>query len=299
MAKRMMNVVRAGWLACAFGMALAGAGGCGQTTRGQMEWAQPVTEEATPRVGRVYLMRGWVGVFSSGIDQMGETLRNQGVTAHVYQHDQAEELARTIATNYRNVPDPEPIVIIGHSYGSDDAIKIARACEGVGVPVEMIVTLDCVDEAVVPKNVKTAFNFWTPGALGGNFLRGLPMTQEPGAKGVLHNVAMRDPANAHLCDGRADHVNLDKGPKLQAEIVKQVLAACPERNTWLATRPLARARVAAAKVTPMLLPKASMMPSPGVVTPAKPVAGGPSADAAKSTDRARQSSSLVSPVDGN
>ncbi|HYE17220.1 MAG TPA: thioesterase domain-containing protein, partial [Tepidisphaeraceae bacterium] len=267
--------------------------------RGQMEWAQPVTEESTPRVGRVYLMRGWVGVFSSGIDQMGETLRSHGVTAHVYQHDQAEELARTIAANYRNVPDPEPIVIIGHSYGSDDAIKIARACDQAGVPVEMIVALDCVDESVIPKNVKTAFNFWTPGALGGNFLRGLPMTQEAGAKGVLHNVAMRDPANAHLCDGRPDHVNLDKGPKLQAEIVKQVLAVCPERNTWLATRPLARARVAAAKLAPVLLPKASMMPAPAVATRAKSAAGGPSADAAKLTDRARQSSSSTLPVDGN
>jgi len=300
MLQALKRFVGAVGVSCVAVLGLTAAGGCGSTTRGQMEWAQPVTDaSAAPRVGRVYLMRGWVGVFSSGIDEMGEKLRAQGVTAHVYQHDQAVELAATIAANYKNVPDPEPICIVGHSYGSDDAIVIARECSKVGVPVELIIGLDCVDETIVPKNVKTCYNFWQSGILPGtNFLRGLPLEQEPGSTGVLHNVNLKAPENAHLAETFTNHVNLDKGPKLQAEIIKQVLAVCPERNTWLASHPFARARMAAA-AAPMMggVQKASVMPVSTPSTPANSAkVSSPSRPQADSGTGARQSGAMLTPA---
>src|SRR5437763_12113463 len=43
----------------------------------------------------VYLVRGWVGIFSGGMDRLGREINESGVTAHVFQHDQCAELARS------------------------------------------------------------------------------------------------------------------------------------------------------------------------------------------------------------
>ncbi len=217
--------------------------GCGSTTVGKMELVQPYTD--APRAGHVYLMRGWIGVFSSGIDEMGEQLRQRDVTAQVFQHDQCEELARTMAERYKGQPDPEPICMIGHSFGSDDSLIIARELDKVGVPVELIITMDAVDQNTVPKNVKLCINYWMPGMLGswGNFLRGMPLQQEPGGTGKLLNINLNEEGK-ELKEGFTNHVNIDKGPKLQKAIIDHVLDACPNRATWTTMHPMKHPRSA-------------------------------------------------------
>src|SRR5438552_15891752 len=73
-----------------------------------------------PRAGNVYLIRGWIGVFSAGIDSIGEKLTDNGVRAVVYQDDQWRSLAHRIAKEYQGRNSAEPLVLIGHSYGADD-----------------------------------------------------------------------------------------------------------------------------------------------------------------------------------
>lgn len=223
--------------ACACALLLATAG-CGYTTNGQMEWVQPHTN--APRAGNVYLMRGWGGMFSSGIDEMGDRLKEENVSAWVYQHAQAEELAKTMAQRYKGVPNPEPICMIGHSFGSDDALVIARELDKVNVPVDLIITLDPVNETTVPRNVKLCVNYWMPGIfLGTNFLRGIPLKQEPGGTGKLLNINLNEEGQ-ELKDAFTNHISIDKTPKLREAIIKRVLETCPDRATWLAMQPQRR-----------------------------------------------------------
>jgi len=213
--------------------AVGGCGELGSMSRGKLEWVHPQTD--APRAGTAYLVRGWVGVFSGGIDRLGDEINATGVTAYVFQHDQCAELARTMAQRYKESRDPEPICMIGHSFGSDDAILIARELNKANVPVDLIIIMDAVDETVVPKNVKVCYNYWQPGVFGAsNFLRGIPLTQEAGSTGKLYNINLLEEGR-DLRDLTTNHINIDEAPKLHKAIVDHILQACPPRQVWITT----------------------------------------------------------------
>jgi len=78
-----------------------------------------------PRAGNVYLIRGWIGVFSTGMDQLSEKLSAQGIRTVVYQDGQHNVLADQIIKTYQGKTDKsEPLVLIGHSYGADDVVAV-------------------------------------------------------------------------------------------------------------------------------------------------------------------------------
>src|SRR5256885_1168203 len=98
-------------------------GGCSAMTPGRMQAVQAYS--SAPRAGNVYLLRGWIGIFSTGIDRLGEKVNANGVKGEVFQDDQWRELAATIAEKYKTAPNAEPLVLVGHSYGADDIVGIA------------------------------------------------------------------------------------------------------------------------------------------------------------------------------
>ena len=98
--------------------------GCGSGAPGRMDWIEPVT--TAPRVGTVYCIRGWTGVFSAGIDEMAHQLKKQGVTALCYMPEQYPELGAAMVEKYKGVPNHEPICFIGHSRGVDTSLIVSR-----------------------------------------------------------------------------------------------------------------------------------------------------------------------------
>ena len=217
--------------------ALCGLAGCGQNTPGRMEWIQPLTT-ATPRVGTVYCIRGWQGVFSWGIDEMSEQLKAQGITAYVFMPEQYPEMAKTMVERYKNSPNHEPICFIGHSRGVDSSIIIARELDQAGVKVDLIVALDSVDEDVVPKNVRECRNYWMPGFLyGTNILRGIPLKAQAGSIGTVYNLRLDSEEGKEFHEPLMNHVDMDKKPKLQKHIVEQCKQVCVERAKWNAQLP--------------------------------------------------------------
>src|SRR3954471_21336700 len=90
----------------AFSLASLLIAGCSAMTPGSMTAVQPVS--TAPRAGNVYLVRGWIGIFSTGIDTLGQKVAGAGLHGQVFQEDQWRTLAATIAEKYENVPAPEP-----------------------------------------------------------------------------------------------------------------------------------------------------------------------------------------------
>jgi len=209
--------------------------GCSSMTPGKLNAV--AAENDRNRAGNVFLLRGFIGIFSTGIDSLGQQIDDTGVQAQVFQDDQWRSLASTVAKEYHGMTDPEPLVLIGHSYGADDVVRIARELDKYDVKVDLLITLDPVTPPAVTKNVVRAYNLYqTNGAWDSlPWLRGVELSREADAKGLLENVNIRKD-RTDLLEPGTDHFNIEKKEAIHKEVLVQVLATCPPRDQWIAMR---------------------------------------------------------------
>jgi hypothetical protein len=157
---------------------------------------------------RVYLLRGWFGVFSMGLDTMAEELAARGIRAQAIPHLSWQSTIASLASEWA-AGNKSPIVLVGHSQGANNVIEMARALSANNIPVDLLVTLAPFLQDPVPVNVKHAMNFYqSPGW-------GAPLTADPGFKGRLSNMNLSG-------DFSVSHVSMDKSEKVQADILRAI-----------------------------------------------------------------------------
>lgn len=187
-----------------------------------------------PLAGNVYLLRGFIGIWSYGIDHLGAKVDAAGIRASVYQEDQWSKLCDAIIATYKAERDHEPIVLIGHSYGADDTLRIARRLQEHDITVDLIVTLDPVTPPEVPANVRLCYNIYQSNVLDAMpFFRGVPLKTETPEQANLQNVNIRTDRR-DLIEPGTDHFNIEKNERVHAEVLRKVQEFCPPRNAWLA-----------------------------------------------------------------
>lgn len=246
-------------ICCALPLSLLGLNGCfskvSSMTPGKMEWIQPHSE--APRAGNAYLIRGLIGLFSGGIDDLTVKINDAGVRAHVFQEDQRKQIASTLAKRYAEAKgNHEPIILIGHSLGADNAIMAARELDKVGVPVDMLITIDATQPPKVPKNVKVVYNYYQPSVFDGTgILRGIPLETEPGFVGELHNMNVRK-EYSHLLEWDTNHVNIDKNNKVHADVIAKMMQVCIPREQWVAKHGRGNGPILASSTTRPSAPEA-------------------------------------------
>ena len=219
---------------CAYLLLLlvAGLSGCKSMTPGNLGRVQPRSDR--PLAGNVYLLRGFIGIWSYGVDHLGEKISAAGVRASVYQEDQWSKLADAIIEKYKAERDHEPLVLIGHSYGADDTLRIAKRLEEHEITIDLIITLDPVTPPQVPKNVRLCYNIYQPSLLDAMpFFRGVALNVEQEGQTNLQNVNIRA-ERRDLLEPGTDHFNIEKNERIHAEVVRKVQEFCPPRGTWLA-----------------------------------------------------------------
>jgi hypothetical protein len=216
-------------------VALALSAGCSSMTPGKAEWVQ--THSDKPRAGNTYLLRGWIGIFSYGINELGDKINAGGVRACVYQDDQWRVLASAIKDRYQNARDAEPLILIGHSFGADDVLHVAQELAAANVTVDLVVTLDPVNPPEVPPNVKRCVNLYQSNGAWDKVpaFRGVPLKLAEGSKTELVNADVKKD-RTDLLEPGTDHFNIEKKGKIHEEVLKQVLATCPPRPQWVAAR---------------------------------------------------------------
>jgi fermentation-respiration switch protein FrsA (DUF1100 family) len=156
---------------------------------------------------RVYLMRGFMNIFSLGMDDLGAQIQADGIAATVTNHADADAIVSQIVTRYRG-GDRGPIILIGHSLGADAVIAMAQSLDQYNIPVALVVLFDGTGDHSVPANVATAINF----------TKAFDLAPGAGFRGVLSNVDLS-------YDGGIDHFTIDKSPDLQARALNYVIAA--------------------------------------------------------------------------
>ncbi len=157
---------------------------------------------------RVILLRGWFGVFSTGLDALADTLKAKGIRAEVLGHlswkTATDEILRERAEG-----KTDALVLVGHSQGANNVIDMARMLEARNVPVALLVTLAPYRQDPVPANVLRAVNYYQSSGWGA------PLSAGPGFKGKLSNVDVAE-------DSTISHVNIDKSARIQADIAREI-----------------------------------------------------------------------------
>lgn len=209
--------------------------GCQHIRPGNMQAVQPMSSEH--RVGNVYLVRGWIGVFSFGMDELSDKLKAEGIHASVYQDAQTSELANRLIEVYSNEKEHEPIILIGHSYGANDVVYIARKLNEHNIPVDLLITLDPVTPRKVPSNVALTINYYKPNGVADAmpWLRGIPLVAEEPDQVALMNVDL-EAKRPDLMESNTNHFNIDKNKKVHADAMAHINEVCIPRPQWIAQR---------------------------------------------------------------
>ena len=171
---------------------------------------QPPAARKTPQAlgpAQVYLLRGFLNVFSLGMDDLARKLQADGISAAVMNHADADLVASRIVTTY-NAGDHGSIALIGHSLGADAIVEVADALSRYNIPVALLVLFDGTEPHQIPANVASAINYTkhfmiAPGA---------------GSRGAVSNVDLSG-------DPGIDHLSIDTAPSLQAQALNYILQA--------------------------------------------------------------------------
>ncbi len=157
---------------------------------------------------RVLLLRGWFGVFSTGLDGLADELKKKGINAevegHLYWSTAVSAILRERASG-----TIRPLVLVGHSQGANNVIDMARSLDEHKVPVDLLVTLAPFLQYPVPANVLRAVNFYQSGGWGA------PLSGDSGFHGKILNVDMAD-------DPTILHISIDKSERVQAQILREI-----------------------------------------------------------------------------
>jgi hypothetical protein len=158
----------------------------------------------------VLLLRGLFGVFSTGLDGIASQLKTKGITAEVAGHLRWSTAVTEIVRD-RSAGQGGPIVLVGHSQGANNVIDMARELKSHNITVDLLVTLAPSSQNPIPSNVSRAINYYQAGGWGD------AIVADRGFHGRISNVNLA--SNASI-----SHITIDKDPKLQAEIVREIAA---------------------------------------------------------------------------
>lgn len=156
------------------------------------------------------LLRGWFGVFSTGMDSVADQLRARGINAEAIGHlswkAQVDRIVRERAA--RKIG---PIVLVGHSQGANNVIEMAQMLKSHDIQVDLLVTLAPFMQDPIPSNVLRAVNYYQePGW-------GAPLSGEAGFRGKLSNIDLAS-------DFTVTHVTIDKSSRVQSDMVRDISA---------------------------------------------------------------------------
>jgi hypothetical protein len=155
---------------------------------------------------QVYLLRGFMDIFSTGMDELTAKLNRAGIRASVHNHSEFGVLAEQIGDRHRR-GIRENVVIVGHSLGANDAFSMADRLNDYGIPVPLIIAFDPTASMSAGRNVQRVVNFYSStNGWGTSINRG------PGFKGTLNNVDLSR-------RGEVGHTDIDKSPALHSQSI--------------------------------------------------------------------------------
>lgn len=166
---------------------------------------------ATPSVAEeVYMIRGFLNVFSDGMNQMTRQLKAKGIRAKAISNGSWAEIARDIVNRSKQGKVSYPIVIVGHSLGGVEAARFANALGKAGIKTDLLIGLDpgFPQPPALTNGAVQVVNYKIPS--GKNFRSGA------GFKGNITTI--------DVSRYGTDHVGIDKNRSVQNLVISRILS---------------------------------------------------------------------------
>ena len=175
--------------------------------------------------GEVYTMRGGLGgVFSKGMNRLEDTLE---VDYRIHSSStvwyKANALSSFIIKQYKSNELHGPIILVGHSLGANEQIKVARNLARANIPVALLMTIDAVSPLTVPPNVAKVVNIYKPSFVP--MFSGLVLKAMDPKSTHIENINV-----ATLKDAAVNHFTIDSNKTIQQVMVDSVLATLKTTN---------------------------------------------------------------------
>ncbi|QCI63552.1 hypothetical protein [Phreatobacter stygius] len=155
----------------------------------------------------IYLIRGLANVFSQGMDDLGAKLTQRGYLATVHEYGDWGSIANEILANQRASGGRHQAVIIGHSLGANVVADIANFLAQQGGSVALAVAFDPTAARQLTGGARRFVNFYQS-----NNGWGERVTADARYRGRLENIDLRQ-------SGNVTHFNIDKDPRLHAQVI--------------------------------------------------------------------------------
>lgn len=166
--------------------------------------------------GEVHTMRGGLGIFSIGMNQLRDTTASEfQISSYSTMWYNAGDVTRFIVNRYYEKKDHSPVILVGHSLGANEQIKVARNLNDVGIPVALLVTVDAVSQTIVPPNVQHALNLYKVGYVP--MFSGLKLRAVNSKSTYVENINVDT-----LKEVKVNHFTIDKDKVVQAIILDRI-----------------------------------------------------------------------------
>jgi hypothetical protein len=199
---------------------------------GQLAPIQPARESRFVRKGHVYCILGWLGIWSRGMDVIAQRVDSElGVHATSLGNPEWMRLVDFVRIEYKAGRWSGPLILVGHSIGADDQVRVATQLNAAHVPVDLVILLDPTIPPVIPPNVKHCVNIFKsqPVVDYAPIFRGIKVSAADPTQTLVENINLRTTEVGF--DTRViNHFNIAKIEGVQDMVLAQIAKACPPKK---------------------------------------------------------------------
>ncbi len=175
-----------------------------------------VENKKAPYNGEIHTMLGGLGLFSKGMITLKNSVAQlYDIPAYNTIWYNAGDVTQFIINNYYHQKHPRPIILIGHSLGANEQIKVARNLNRYNIPVALLITTDSVSQTIIPPNVHEAVNFYKTGLVP--MFSGLKLRAVDPNKTIIENIDVSTIKGINV-----NHFTIDKNPLVQQMILEKI-----------------------------------------------------------------------------
>jgi pimeloyl-ACP methyl ester carboxylesterase len=198
----------------------------------QLAPIQSTRESRYVREGHVYCILGWLGIWSRGMDVIAQRVDTElGVQATSLANQEWEKLAAFVKTEHEVGRWSGPLILVGHSIGADDQVRVAKRLGEGNVPVDLLILVDPTVPPPIPPNVRHCVNIFKshPGIDTVPAFRGVRVRAADPARTLVENINLRT-TEVEFDTRVINHFNIAKIEGVQDMVLAEIAKACPRKK---------------------------------------------------------------------